>query len=85
MVHGDAGRARTAHENAVAAFADQLVDVVLYGHSHRPVVDRRGPTLVANPGSPTDKRMMPEFSYGVLTVDGRRADIALHFYASRDV
>jgi hypothetical protein len=29
--------------------------------------------------------MMPEFSYGVLTVDGRRADIALHFYASRDV
>jgi putative phosphoesterase len=85
MVHGDAGRARTAHDNAVAAFADRPVDVILYGHSHRPLVDRRGPLLVANPGSPTDKRMMPEFSYGLLAVDGNRAEIALHFYGSREV
>jgi putative phosphoesterase len=85
MVHGDAGRARTAHENALAAFADRPVDVVLYGHSHRPVVDRRGALLVANPGSPTDKRMMPEFSYGLLAVDGNRAAISLHYYPSRDV
>ncbi len=81
MVHGDAGRG-TAHENAVGAFAGESVDVVLYGHSHRPVVDRRAGLLVANPGSPTDKRMMPTFSYGVLTVDGGAAEIALHFYSS---
>jgi putative phosphoesterase len=85
MVHGDVGRARTAHENAVAAFAGEAVDVVLYGHSHRPIVDRRDALLVANPGSPTDKRMMPEFSYGLLTVDGARAEIALRFYPARDV
>ncbi len=85
MVHGDVGRARTTHENAIAAFAAEPVDVVLYGHSHQPVVDQRPGLLVANPGSPTDKRRMPTFSYGVLTVDGNRAEIALHFYTSRDV
>jgi len=85
MVHGDVGRGRTAHDNAIATFADSPVDVVLYGHSHRPIVDRRPGRLIANPGSPTDKRMMPEFSYGLLTVDGNRAEIALRFYPSREV
>jgi putative phosphoesterase len=85
MVHGDVGRARTAHANAIAAFAGETVDVVLYGHSHQPVVERRGGLLVANPGSPTDKRMMPTFSYGILTVDGAHAAISLAYYASREV
>ena len=84
MVHGDVGRFAT-HGNAIAAFAGEPVDVVLYGHSHQPVVDRRPGLIVANPGSPTDRRRMPTFSYGVLTVDGRQAEIALHFYPSRDV
>jgi len=26
-------------------------DVILYGHSHRPIVEQRGAQLVANPGS----------------------------------
>jgi uncharacterized protein len=83
LVHGDAGRGN-AHENAIRAFAGEPVDVILYGHSHRPVVERRGAQLVANPGSPTDRRMMPTFSYGILTIDAGVPAIALHTYASRD-
>jgi uncharacterized protein len=84
LVHGDVGRGRNAHENAIAAFAGQPVDVILYGHSHRPVVEQRGTQIVANPGSPTDRRMMPTFSYGILTITGGVPAIALHTYASRD-
>ncbi len=85
MVHGDVGRARTTHDNAIAAFADEPVNVILYGHSHRPFVDKRDAVIVANPGSPTDKRLMPMFSYGLLRLDGGTATVSLKFYASRAV
>jgi uncharacterized protein len=83
LVHGDVGRGN-AHDNAIRAFAEQPVDVILYGHSHRPVIEKRGDLLVANPGSPTDRRMMPTFSYGILTLDAGGPSIKLHTYASRD-
>lgn len=82
MVHGD-GKKGTTRARAVAAFADDDVDVVLFGHSHRPGVRREGRTIVANPGSPTDKRLNPLYSYAVLTVDGAAAKVALRFFASR--
>ena len=83
MVHGDIGR-RNAHENAAVTFDRDSVDVVLYGHSHRPIVERRGNLLVANPGSPSDKRAMPDFTYGLLRIDAGQAEIELRHYASRD-
>jgi uncharacterized protein len=83
LVHGDAGRGN-AHENALAAFAEEAADVILYGHSHRPRIELRGTQIVANPGSPTDRRMMPQFAYGILTISGGIPAIALSYYASRD-
>ena len=52
-----------------AGFAaeEQQLDLFLFGHTHRPLVDRRGRTLFLNPGSigapprPTD---------GVVTLQG---------------
>ncbi len=85
MIHGDQGRGRNAQHNALIAFPDDTADVVLYGHSHRPVVERVGSQLVANPGSPTDKRVMPAFSYGILTIDAGISSIRLITYPSRDV
>jgi putative phosphoesterase len=85
MVHGDEGRGRNAHENAIAAFAAEQPDVILYGHSHRPLVERREAQIVANPGSPTDKRMMPAYSYGILTIEGGVPSVALTYYRSRDL
>ncbi len=82
MVHGD-GKRGTTQQRALAAFDEGEVDVVLFGHSHRPLVARHGPLLIANPGSPTDKRLNPLYSYAILTVDGRTARAALKFYLSR--
>jgi hypothetical protein len=45
--------------------------LVVYGHSHIPF---DGPGLEAqrlfNPGSPTDKRMQPHATFGLLDLDG---------------
>jgi hypothetical protein len=84
MVHGD-GRRGTTTSRAVEAFDPQDVDVVLFGHSHRPSVGRAGRVIVANPGSPTDKRFNPLYSYAILTVDGASARVDLRFYLSRAV
>jgi len=83
LVHGDSGRERNAHGNAVRAFAGKPVDVILYGHSHRPLVERRGAQLIVNPGSPTNRRLMPTFSYGILTITDGVPAAAIHTYASR--
>lgn len=47
-------------------------DLVVFGHSHIPLNDRSGPVHVFNPGSPTDKRMQPQGTYGVLEIDAGR-------------
>ncbi len=86
MIHGD-GRRGTTKSRALDAFAEpgSEAGVVLFGHSHRPLVAREGRVLIANPGSPTDKRLNPLYSYALLTVDGASARVDLKFYASRAV
>lgn len=82
MVHGD-GKRGTTFDRAVAAFAEDPVDVILFGHSHRPHIGRHGNVLVVNPGSPTDKRLNPAYSYAILTIDGARVRARLRSYLSR--
>jgi len=84
MIHGD-GRRGTTKSRALEAFAQDEADVILFGHSHRPSVARDGRRLIANPGSPTDKRLNPLYSYAILTVDANHARIDLRFYASRQI
>lgn len=74
MVHGD-GERGTTPERALGAFED--VDVVVFGHSHRPLREQRGSTLLFNPGSATDRRRAPRCTYGRLrlTEDGIKAEI----------
>jgi putative phosphoesterase len=83
MVHGDKG-AHAAPHNAFQAFADDRVDVICFGHSHRPLHEQRDGRLMLNPGSPTDKRMNPRYSYATLRVDaGRVVEARLHYYFDR--
>jgi uncharacterized protein len=82
MMHGD-GKRGTTKSRALDAFEGENVDVILFGHSHRPSVGHDRGVLIANPGSPTDKRLNPLYSYAILTIDGDRARVDLKFYASR--
>ncbi len=85
LVHGDAG-VHAAQRNAYEAFAGERVDVICFGHSHRPLREERNGLLLLNPGSPTDKRMNPRYSYAILRVDaGRVVEARLAYYLSRSV
>jgi hypothetical protein len=84
LVHGDDGR-HAADRNAAAAFAGERVDVVCFGHSHKPLNERRDGVLFLNPGSPTDKRVMPTYSYAILTIDGSTASAGVFTFADRSI
>jgi len=45
-------------EEQVREIFGRPLDVVVFGDTHLPVVDQRGPILLVNPGSPTIPRMM---------------------------
>jgi putative phosphoesterase len=46
--------------------------VVVFGHSHTPVLDDDGDLLLLNPGSPTDRRRQPSFSMATLQCESGR-------------
>ncbi|MDM5179937.1 YfcE family phosphodiesterase [Massilia sp. CCM 8695] len=54
-----------------AALPDD-VRVVVYGHSHRPLAEQRGPLLYLNPGSAGPRRFSLPVSAAELLVDGDR-------------
>lgn len=51
-----------------AKFKKNKVDVVVFGHSHRPFNETIDGVLYFNPGSPTDVVRAPYCSYGILDV-----------------
>lgn len=68
LVHGDSPSLPTVHR-ARAEFVDQEVDLIVFGHSHVPLLRREGDVTLFNPGSPTDRRAQPRFSYGRIALD----------------
>lgn len=47
------------------------VDVIVFGHSHTPLIEKKNGILFFNPGSPTDKVFAPYNSYGILEVENK--------------
>jgi putative phosphoesterase len=54
--------------------ADIGIAVVVSGHSHRPLVERRGDVLYVNPGSAGPRRFKLPVSVAELRVDGLQVD-----------
>lgn len=44
--------------------------VVVFGHSHIPLLADEDGLLLFNPGSPTDRRRQPEHTFGLLLFEG---------------
>lgn len=68
MVHGH-GQGGTTPSRARKAFADTEVDCILFGHSHIPFKEHVQGVLLFNPGSATDKRRQPRYSYGRMLIE----------------
>jgi len=49
-------------------------DIIVYGHTHRPLVDRGGGALVVNPGAAGPRRFELLPTLGLLTISSSSAD-----------
>lgn len=77
IVHGH-GDKKTTEQRAVEAFANEQVDAIVFGHSHIPVIKYFKGILLLNPGSPTDKRKSPFYSFISLNIgDELRPELIL--------
>lgn len=61
-----AGRAKRMRKRFPTA------DIVVFGHSHVPLVEEFEGMLLFNPGSPTDRRMQPKATMGLIEIDGEK-------------
>lgn len=84
LTHGHHGDGRSTLERARLTFARDApgIDVICFGHSHQPLVERIGGQWLLNPGSPTDRRREPSFSYLRIDIDGSDVRPELVTYAS---
>ena len=71
MCHGHTYGVKQTLLNAGYAAEEQNLDLFLFGHTHRPLVDMRGKTLFLNPSSIRD-HFRP--FYGVVTLENGRLD-----------
>ena len=85
LTHGDLGLAgRTSAERARTTFTGDGVGLVLFGHSHAPLVERApGGPLLVNPGSPTDKRAQPRYSWALVEITAGEVRAELRFFDDR--
>ena len=65
MVHGW-GMPNGIEKRVMGSFFGDDIDVLVFGHSHRPVCRQLGSILLFNPGSPTDRRSAPHHTVGIL-------------------
>lgn len=66
LIHGSGGRG-TTRSRALEAFPG--ADCIIFGHSHIPGMEHINNKLLINPGSPTDKRTNPFYTYGVFSLE----------------
>ncbi|WP_379132626.1 metallophosphoesterase family protein [Paenibacillus sp. sgz500958] len=84
MVHGHTPYSGKGTDgNALKAFAGIELDCILFGHSHQPLIRNESGILLFNPGSPTDKRREPLYSFGLLEIGGGSISARHIFYGSK--
>ncbi len=67
LVHGS-GPPGGITRRVRSEFIDDGVDCIVFGHTHRPLVETAGGLLLFNPGSPTDRRFADTRTVGFLEI-----------------
>jgi uncharacterized protein len=68
LTHGHRETGRSARDAVFRTYAGKF-DLVIFGHSHQPLWEEDSGTWFLNPGSPTQKRREPAFSFAVIDID----------------
>lgn len=53
------------------------IDVVITGHSHKPLVERRGATLFVNPGSAGPRRFKLPITLGIMVIESGEVKVEI--------
>jgi putative phosphoesterase len=56
-------------EQAQNEFSKEKPDIIIFGHSHKPLAIEKNGILFFNPGSPTDKIFTTVNSYGIIIIN----------------
>lgn len=75
-------RAQNTLNRAISTFSNADVNLVIFGHSHKCKLEEINGITYYNPGSCTNKRFEPEYSFGILTIDNGKFEIETIFYNS---
>lgn len=79
VFHGH-GIEKTTIDRAYDAFESDNVDIIIFGHSHQPIIKTKHNILMLNPGSPTSKRKERWFSYIILELNNHSLNAELRFF-----
>lgn len=71
LMHGHTRRVKGGPLAAVYAARECGADILLFGHTHQPLVDRNGPLWIMNPGS-IGRGLMQ--TYGLILLENGRVD-----------
>ena len=74
--HGHTYGVKQSLISAGYAADEKALDLFLFGHTHKPFVDKRGNCLFLNPGSIGEG---PRLSYGVVTIEDGVLDAHTYF------
>jgi putative phosphoesterase len=75
MIH-DSGRKDGRRKRLARRFPEARV--VVFGHSHIPLLEDEDGLMLLNPGSPTDKRRQPDYTFAELEVEAGEARSVIH-------
>ncbi len=65
IFHGHGEHGKTI-DRAFNSFRHEDVDIILFGHSHQPLLQTKSGIMMLNPGSPTMKRREKNYSFILL-------------------
>jgi putative phosphoesterase len=70
IVHGY-GPPNKLVELVTEIFKEEKIDLIIFGHSHSALNEKKGDILYFNPGSPTDKIFALYNSYGIIEINDK--------------
>ncbi|MBM7869911.1 putative phosphoesterase [Clostridium pascui] len=79
LYHGH-GSGENTMDRAYNEFEKDKVDIVIFGHSHQPIIKTKRKTLLINPGSPTKKLKERWYSYVLLEITKKKIEAKVVLY-----
>ena len=79
IYHGH-GNSKNTLSASFDKFTNDKVDIIIFGHTHQPLILTKSKILMINPGSPSCKRREAWYSYVILEIKEKTIDVQLKFF-----